>query len=179
MVRADLQELKAVAPVKRPLSANAERADAHKFFQQEEARDARMDVSSALPSLHVATAKPPVGSWSFDHKTKLRMLPGPDPAGMLPSSGSTNDALTHLGDVASAMASETRAHEAEGFRQEPTKWVGYRPPPPPPHAVAPQSNMGSWTADHASAAAKKPAVDQQLLRAEHVRDVQVVQQAVQ
>lgn len=175
MVRADIQELAAVAPLKRPLSANAERADALKFYQQEEARDARMHTSSALPSLHVAAAKPQVGSWTFDHTARLA---GPDPAGRLPSAGNTADALSHLTNVASAMAQETNSHQKEGFRQEQPKWHGYMPPPPRDNAVAPHSNMGSWAADHTSAAAKKPVVNPQLLLAEHVRDVKVVQQAV-
>ena len=155
----------------RPLSATAERADTQEFYHQEEVRDARSHMTSTIPSQHVVAlaAKPPaVGSWSFDHKPAkpMMMASAPqglmkaDPAGILPSPGNTNGALEHLQNVGGAMNQMTDSYKSNSGK------------PPPPRMA------GSWADDHARAVAKKPPVDQSLVRAEHQQDVRVVQEAV-
>ena len=158
----------------RPLSATAERADTQEFYHQEEVRDARAHMTSAMSSQHavaLAVKPPPVGSWTFDHKPAktIMMASAPqslqiaDPAGMLPSPGNTNSALGHLENVHGAMNQMTDSYKSNS---------GAKPPPPPSRGA------GSWAADHARAVAKKPPVDQSLARAEHQQDVKVVQEAV-
>lgn len=168
----------------RPLSATAERADTQEFYHQEEVKDARMHITSAMPSRYavaLAAKPPPVGSWSFDHKEPTKTIlasaaaapqtatahqnlqHGADPAGLLPSPGNTNKALGHLEQVGGAMNQMTNSYGA---------LTGPKPPPPPSRAA------GSWATDHASAAVKKPPVDQILARAEHQQDVREVEEAV-